>query len=67
MTFMYRNFMLVSILHSAFQFIFSLNDKIGTIFNKLSYVYTKYSKTEHLSVDENIVVLEGGIIIRQYR
>lgn len=57
-TCVYHNFMFVSILHSAFQFIFSLSNKIWTVFNKLSYACTKYSQTEHLSVGENIVVFE---------
>jgi hypothetical protein len=58
MTFVYHNFKFVSILHSAFQLIFSLSNKIWTVFKKLSYACTKYSQTEHLSVGENIVVFE---------
>jgi hypothetical protein len=49
----------MSILPSAV--FFSLSNKMRTIFDELSYAYTKYSPTEHLSVDENILLLEGRL------
>jgi hypothetical protein len=41
--------------------------KLGTIFDKLSDSYAKYySPTEHLEVDEIIVIFRGRIIFKQY-
>jgi hypothetical protein len=41
--------------------------KVKTIFDKLNDAYAKYySPTEHLAVDEIIMLLKGRVVFKQY-
>jgi hypothetical protein len=53
--------MFMSTLPSAVQFILFLRKRWELLFDELSYACTKYSRTEHLSVDENILLLEDRV------